>query len=57
MGNMDEMHVWIDMLGDYTIEQKGAKIVIMGSTGHEKTQITVCLAAMGDGTKLLHLFY
>lgn len=52
IGNMDETPVWIDMPGDYTLETKGVKTVTMGSTGHEKSRITVCLAAMGDGTKL-----
>ena len=55
IGNMDETPVWIDMPGDYTIDMKGSKTVIMGSTGHEKTRLTVCLAAMADGTKLLPL--
>ena len=41
IGNMDETPVWIDMPGDYTIETKGSKTVSMGSTGHEKTRITV----------------
>lgn len=52
---MDETPVWIDMPGEYTIEQKGAKTVSMGSTGCEKSRITVCLTAMGDGAKLLPL--
>ena len=55
IGNMDETPVWIDMPGDYTIETKGSKTVSMGSTGHGKTRITVCLAAMADGSKLLPL--
>ena len=52
---MDERPVWIDMPWDYTIETKGSKTVSMCSTGHEKTRIFVCLAAMADGSKLLPL--
>lgn len=52
IGNMDETPVWVDMPGDYTLEERGVRTVTMGSTGHEKSRITVCLAAMGDGTKL-----
>lgn len=55
IGNMDETPVWIDMPGDYTLEPTGSKTVTMGSTGHEKSRVTVCLAAMADGTKLLPL--
>lgn len=43
------------MPGDYTLDMKGTKTVSMGSTSHEKTRITVCLAAMADGTKLMPL--
>jgi hypothetical protein len=55
IGNMDETPVWIDMPGEYTLEVKGTKTISMASTGHEKTRITVCLAAMADGTKLAPL--
>ena len=50
--NMDETPIWIDMPGDYTMEFTGTKTIAMASTGQEKTRITVCLAALADGSKL-----
>ena len=50
--NMDETPVWMDMPGDSTIDYVGNRTITMGSTGNEKSRITVCLAAMADGTKL-----
>ena len=55
--NMDETPVWIDMPGDYTLETKGSKTVTIGSTGHEKTRITVCLTAMADGSNSYHSYF
>jgi hypothetical protein len=52
IGNMDETPIWVDMPGNYTIEACGTKTVTMGTTGHEKSRITVMLAGMADGTKL-----
>ena len=49
---MDETPVWSDMITSSTVEQVGKKTVTMKSTGHEKSRISVCLTAKGDGTKL-----
>lgn len=50
--NMDETPIWVDMPGTTTIEKVGTKTVTMKSTGHEKSRLTVMLAAKADGTKL-----
>lgn len=52
IGNMDETPIWVDMPGNYTLEAQGSKSINMKSTGHEKSRITVMLAALADGTKL-----
>ena len=52
IGNMDETPIWVDMPGDYTIEQIGKKTISMKSTGNEKSRITVMLCAMADGSKV-----
>ena len=36
IGNMDEMPIWLDMLRNYTVEQKGAKQVPIRTSGCEK---------------------
>ena len=40
------------MTGNRTVYSKGVKTVPVLTTGHEKTRVTVCLAAMADGRKL-----
>ena len=52
IGNMDETAIWADMPGQSTVEVRGARHVPILTTGHEKSRITVCLAAMADGRKL-----
>ena len=49
---MDETPVWSDMISDTTIDITGSKTVTVKSTGHEKSRVSVCLAAKADGTKL-----
>ena len=49
---MDETAVWFDMIGNSTVEHKGARTIALKTTGHEKSRLTVILAAKGDGTKL-----
>ena len=49
---MDETPVWSDMISDTTIDITGSKTVTAKSTGHEKSRVSVCLAAKADGTKL-----
>ena len=50
IGNMDDTAIWADMPGNSTIDVRGSKSVPIITTGHEKQRITVCLAAMADGT-------
>lgn len=52
IGNMDETAIWADMPGESTVDTRGVKHVPILTTGHEKSRITVCLAAMADGRKL-----
>ncbi|KFD72355.1 hypothetical protein M514_15628 [Trichuris suis] len=49
---MDETPVYFDMPTNKTVESKGAKSVVVKSSGHEKTRFTVALACLADGTKL-----
>ena len=49
---MDETPIWIDMLSDTTIDATGTKSVTVKTTGHEKSRVSVCLAAKADSTKL-----
>ena len=49
---MDETPMNFDMLGNKTVDFKGARTVNVKSTGHERTRFTVVLACMADGTKL-----
>lgn len=49
---MDETAVWFDMVSPSTIDVRGTKSVALKTTGHEKSHLTVVLAAKADGTKL-----
>ena len=49
---MDETPVWFNMISKTTIDTTGKKTVTLKSTGHEKAQVSVCLAAKADRTKL-----
>ena len=52
IGAMDETPVWLDMVGDDTIEHIRAKSIPVKSTGNEKARVTVVLAAKANGQKL-----
>ena len=52
IGNMDETPMYMDMLPRSTVHKKGAKSVVVKSTGHERSRYTVVLACMADGSKL-----
>lgn len=52
MGNGDETAVYFDMPSNTTVEEKGAKSVIVRTTGNEKVRVTVMLAVLADGRKL-----
>jgi len=55
IGNMDETPVSFDLPSNTTIDELGARSVSIRTTGHEKTNFTVVLTCMADGTKLLPL--
>ena len=44
--------VQYNMVFKSTIDDRGVKVVAMKSTGHEKVNVSVCLSARADGTKL-----
>ena len=41
-----------NMVSSSTDEKTGSKSITMKSTGHEKSRVSVCLTAKGNGTKL-----
>ncbi|GES84778.1 pogo transposable element with KRAB domain [Rhizophagus clarus] len=49
---MDETPMAFNLPSNNTIEQSGTKTVSILSTGHERSNFTVVLACMADGTKL-----
>ena len=49
---MDEIPVWSDMVSQTTVHVCGKKPITMKTAGHEKSRVSVCLAARADGTKL-----
>lgn len=52
IGNMDETPVAFDLPYSTTLDHRGTSTVNIRTTGHEKTNFTVILACMADGTKL-----
>ena len=48
----DETAVWQDMLSSTTVDNAGEKSIRLKTAGHEKSKVSVCLAAKSDGTKL-----
>ena len=49
---MDETAVWHEMIFNTTVTDKGAKSVVLKTTGHEKSKVIVTLAAKANGDKL-----
>jgi len=49
---MDETPLSFDMPSPVTIEKRGSKTVGIKTTGHERTNFTVILGCLADGTKL-----
>ena len=49
---MDETPVWNDMVSQTAVDACGKKTITMKTAGHEKSHVTVCLAARADGTNL-----
>ena len=52
IGNADQTSLTFDLPSEKTVTIKGARSVIMRSTGNEKNRFTVMLGCMADGTKL-----
>ena len=52
IANMDETPIWVDMPSETSVDRTGIKNVPIQSAGHEKQQITVCLAVRADGSKM-----
>jgi len=48
--NFDEVPMYIDMPYSKTIERKGAKSVVVRTTGHEKSHFTLVFSCAADGT-------
>jgi hypothetical protein len=51
-GNMDEVSVSFDVPSSRNVNLKGAKEVSVATTGHEKSNFTVVLCIIADGSKL-----
>ena len=52
IGAMDETPVWLDMPAETTVDFVGSKCIPIKTTGHEKSRVTVVLAAKANGVKL-----
>src|SRR4051794_37316884 len=52
IGNMDKTPMAFNLPSNTTIEQAGTKTVSILTTGHERSNFTIVLACMADGTKL-----
>ena len=49
---MNETPIWADMVSDTTVDVTGKRSVTVKTTGHEKSRVSVCLAAKADETKV-----
>ena len=49
---MDKTAVWHEMISHTKVTDKGAKSFVLKSTGHEKSKVTITLAAKTNGGKL-----
>jgi len=52
LGNMDAVPLTFDVPSNKTVDVKGAKTIMIRTSGNEKTSYTVVLACCADGTKL-----
>ncbi len=52
IGNMDETPMTFDLPSNTTVNELGSRTVSIRTTGHERTNFTVVLTCMADGTKL-----
>ncbi len=49
IGNMDEVPIYFELAPRKTIANKGAKTVVIKTSGSTRTRVTVILAIMADG--------
>ena len=52
LGYMDEVPLTFDVPWNKKVDVKGAKTIMIKTSGNEKTRYTVVLACCADGTKL-----
>ena len=43
-----DVTIWCDIISETTFDPTGEKTIPQKSTGHEKTRVSVCLAAKAD---------
>ena len=44
-----DVTIWCDIISETTVDTTGEKTIPQKSTCHEKTRVSVCLAAKADG--------
>ena len=49
---MDKMPVWVDMVSETTVDSVGKKSIVMKTTSHDKSRVSLCLFAKTDRNKL-----
>lgn len=52
IGNIDETSLYLEMLNDYSWNNKGDKNIFIKNFGNEKILISVMPTILADGTKL-----
>ena len=52
IGNMDETPIYFDIPDNNTVDRKGSSTVMIKTTGHEKTHLTLVLGCMANRHKL-----
>ena len=52
IGNMDETPLSFDLPSNFTVDETGARTISIRTCGYEKSNFTVVLCCMADGTKL-----
>jgi hypothetical protein len=52
IGNADQTPVYFDIPSNVTVNEKGAKTVLIGGTGNEAARIAVKLGVLAYGRKL-----
>ena len=57
IGNINETPVWLEMPGNYTLDNTGKKEITASTTSHHKERVTVILAGLADGTELKPWYY